>query len=197
MAVLKQPDIKTSYHQAGKMNESKKPFILVVVGDSASGKTTLLGNLRRTKCLRSWVTIRDMDENGCPYPGREHWRKYRVEELLANSIADYREGRGAVMGGWIWPHEVIASPFFDFELNLHFLFLKNSEAEYRRRLRPRVGTRMTKGEFESWADNFPDQQRRLENQVRFTARHSVLETWKLTRSEVTKETLKLIFTISA
>jgi septin family protein len=68
---------------------AQQPFILVVVGDSASGKTTLLDNLRRTKSLHSWVGIRDMDENGCPRDGREHWRKYRVEELLADSISGF------------------------------------------------------------------------------------------------------------
>ena len=68
------------------MTTQRKPFILVIVGDSASGKTTLLGNLRRIKSIKSWVGIRDMDENGCPTAGREHWRKYRVEELLAESI---------------------------------------------------------------------------------------------------------------
>lgn len=174
------------------MPSEKKPFILVVVGDSASGKTTLLGNLRRIRSLKSWVGIRDMDENGCPFAGREHWRKFRVEELLADSIAENKKGRGAIMGGWIWPHEVIASPYFSLDLNLHFLFLKNTEAEYRRRLRPRIGTRMSKAEFNAWAGGFQSQQRRLENQVRFTIRHTVVNSWELSRSAVVERALQTI-----
>ena len=174
------------------VTRSKQPFTLVVVGDSASGKTTLLGNLRRTKNLQSWVSIHDMDENGCPEHGREFWRKYRVEELLAESVSENKKGRGAIMGGWIWPHEVISSPHFSLDLNLHFLFLKNTEREYKRRLLRRVGSRMTKREYDDWVSNFSAQQQRLENQVRFTARHSVMETWKLTRGEVAKEALRLI-----
>lgn len=179
------------------VGQSKQPFTLVVVGDSASGKTTLLGNLRRSKDLRSWVSIHDMDENGCPEDGREYWRKYRVEELLAVSVSENKKGRGAIMGGWIWPHEVISSPHFSLDLNLHFLFLKNTEREYRRRLMQRVGTRMTKQEYDNWVANFSAQQQRLENQVRFTARHSVVETWKHSRGEVAKEALRLIDSLSS
>jgi septin family protein len=178
------------------MRTQRKPFILVVVGDSASGKTTLLGNLRRVRSLKSWVGIRDMDQDGCPAAGREHWRKYRVEELLDESIAENKKGRGAIMGGWIWPHEVIASPYFKLDLNLHFLFLKNTEVEYRRRLKKRVGRRMTKGEFDAWAENFPAQQQRLENQVRFTTHHTVINTWELSRAAVVKEVLGVISKIA-
>lgn len=96
------------------------------------------------------------------------------------------------MGGWIWPHEIIASDYFHLDLNLHFLFLKNTEEEYRRRLKLRVGTRVTKKEYEGWVRNFPRQQQRLENQVRFTARHAVIDTWKLSRAEVVQETLSYI-----
>lgn len=174
------------------MKNSRRPFILVIVGDSASGKTTLLGNLRRVQSLKSWVSIRDMDEIGCPFAGREHWRKYRVEELLADSLVDYKRRRGAIMGGWIWPHEVIASPYFALDLNLHFLFLKNTEDEYRRRLKSRIGTRMTKGEYDEWTAGFSAQQQRLENQVRFTARHTVINSWELSRSAVVKSALEVV-----
>ena len=178
------------------MAKERKPFILVIVGDSAAGKTTLLGNLRRVQRLKSWVGIRDMDENGCPDPGREHWRKYRVEELLAESIAETVRGRGAIMGGWIWPHELIASPNFTLDLNLHFLFLKNIESEYRRRLKTRVGTRFTKSQFDAWAVHFPVRHQRLENQVVNTAHHTILNSWELSRGEVVKRTLTLIDMLS-
>ena len=177
------------------MDIARKPFILVVVGDSASGKTTLLGNLRRVQSLKSWVGIRDMDEDGCPFAGREYWRRYRVEELLSESIAENNKGRGAIMGGWIWPHEVISSPYFNLDLNLHFLFLKNTESEYRRRLKPRIGTRMSKQEFDGWVQGFPAQQRRLENQVRCTTRHTVVNSWELPRAAVVKKTLEVIATL--
>lgn len=178
------------------MNAARTPFILVIVGDSASGKTTLLGNLRRVQRLKSWVGIRDMDEDGCPFAGREHWRRFRVEELLSESIAENKKGRGAIMGGWIWPHEVIASPYFNLDLNLHFLFLKNTDSEYRRRLRPRIGTRMSKQEFDTWVAGFPAQQQRLENQVRSLIRHTVVNTWEVPRAGVVKKTLEVVARIS-
>jgi energy-coupling factor transporter ATP-binding protein EcfA2 len=172
------------------MKTAKSPYILVVVGDSAAGKTTLLGTLRRIKSLRA--TIRDMDQEGVPWPGREHWRQYRVEQLLADSIKDYKRGKSAVMGGWIWPAEIMSSPYFDPNLNIHLLFLKNTAREYRRRLKARVGPQLTKKQYEEWCANFPNQQRRLENQVRFVANHFIIDTWKLTRAEVVKETLHII-----
>jgi len=178
------------------MKKPRTPFILVVVGDSASGKTTLLGNLTRVHRLKPWVSVRDMDEDGCPYPGREHWRKFRVEQLLAESVGDYENGRGAIMGGWIWPHEVIASPYFRLDLNLHFLFLDNIEKEYIRRLKTRIGTRMIKREFNEWLAGFAVRKQQLLNQVKFTVRHSVIDTWKFSRKGVVTEALKTIDAIA-
>ena len=172
-----------------------QPFILVVLGDSTSGKTTLLRGLKKTKAL-SKVRIHDMDEHGCPDAGREAWRKYRVEELLADAVAAYQLKKSSIIGGWIWPHEIISSPYFSWRLNLKFVFLSIPEKEYRRRLQQRVGRGLTHGEAKLWAAGFRQRNKKLENQVRSTKHHEIFVTTEHSRAKLKNKVVALCSAMS-
>ena len=180
-----------------KRNVTSAPFILVIVGDSTAGKTTLIQNLKKSKKISSTTSIHDMDENGVPEYGREHWRKYRVDELLAEAIEKAQTGKSSIIGGWFWPHEIISSPYFSLSLKLHFLYLRNTTAVYKKRLRQRIGKSLTKEQYLSWSKGFPKQQQLLENQVIWTAHHTVIDSTKESKSQVLTKTLALIAKLSA
>ena len=174
-----------------------KPFILVILGDSTAGKTTLLSDLKKISALNRKVKIRDIDDLNPPIPGRENWRKYRVDELLYQAIEDNKAGKSAIIGGWLWPFEIITSPYFSHKLNLRFLFLNNTKTEYRRRLRLRLGTRamgmpLKNSHILSLVAGFEERKKRLENQIFSLSKADTVATDKLNSLEVLDYTLKII-----
>jgi len=88
-----------------------KPFVLFVTGVSASGKTTLYESLRGDKAFGG-IIFHDIDENGVPPVGRTPWRKFRVEELLYESVLALGQGQATVVCGIVKPHEVVESRYF-------------------------------------------------------------------------------------
>ena len=118
-----------------KQNE---PFILFIVGQSASGKTTVYRKLKRKFARTPMVVLHDIDESGVPDVGRSHWRLFRVDELLNDAKKRYEKGLSTIVCGLILPHEVISSECYETSLKIRFLMFRISQRQFTVRMRSRL-----------------------------------------------------------
>lgn len=177
--------------------DSRKPFILVILGTCGAGKTTLLNSLRKAKQINSQVAVHDMDEEGyVPISGRTHWRKYRVEELLYDAANSYQKGHSSIIGGWIWPVEILQSEYFEIKYNLHFVYLRNTKKAFSDRLMQRVQHGLSKKEYTTFVKGFTSQQKQLEKQVLSLEKRFVLDSTKLSKRTLANRVIEIIGQIS-
>lgn len=177
-----------------------KPFVLFVTGVSASGKTTLYESLRADKTLGQ-LTFHDIDENGVPPVGRSSWRKFRVEELLCESVLALGQGQSTVVCGIVKPHEVVESRYFKPGYNVHFLLVNVPYALAETRIKGRVAAQPKAGAFD--ADFNPDAlqelllatkelQRELKNTISQQKNGHTLNASNFSKQEMHDETARII-----
>ena len=111
--------------------------MVFITGCSASGKTTLFEDLKQDPELSNYI-FHDIDESGVPPVGRDPWREYRVEQLLFDATALAKEGKGTVVCGITFVHEVLESVYLDPAVPVHFIALGAPERSVRSRILERV-----------------------------------------------------------
>jgi hypothetical protein len=169
-----------------------QPFILYVTGQSASGKTTLYGKLKRKYAHHAEIAVHDLDEVGVPRYGRSHWRLYRVDELLANAAARFAEGKSTIICGITMPHEVINSESYRTTLNVHYLMLRMTQAAFASRIRDRLEKSGELKDLASWKRANNHLANNLYQPVVNQKSGIVLDTSKRTGPEVYGEALRII-----
>jgi hypothetical protein len=123
--------------------------IIFVTGVSTAGKTTLYQALRKDPDLTPYIEFHDIDEDGVPRAGSVPWRHFRVELLLHEAVARFRdEGKHTVICGVTKPHEAIESGSFPEDIPVHFIMIEVSLLLLKRRMTARVGDRVSADDLE-------------------------------------------------
>ncbi|MEW8438205.1 MAG: hypothetical protein AB2689_08600 [Candidatus Thiodiazotropha taylori] len=163
---------------------NKKPINLFIIGHCCSGKSTILKELGNATPFE----IIDMDDNPPPTIGREHWRQYRVEEIMhyAYSRNIELDKRPIIIGGWFWPSEIIASPYFSSCFNTKVFLLHTDHDCFIKRMNNRENNLDHSNIF----SEFPSLCSRLIDQTNSIRNSTILNTTHKSIDQVTRQIKK-------
>lgn len=163
-------------------NMTKKNFL--ITGTCGAGKTTLVKELKKRQLNN--VIVYDFDDCGVPEGADAAWRKQATNNWLKTLKDSNNKGYHTILCGGSVPVEVLACPEYEESLNIHFGFIKVSDALVKKRLEERKWDEKLIQDNINWALY-------LERDIKVQANHFLLDSTVNTPKQVAESTLDYMF----
>lgn len=117
------------------VNRNMIKINFLITGTCGAGKTTLVQELKKRQ-LNNFI-VYDFDDCGVPDGADVTWRKKATRNWLKTLKESNSKGFHTILCGGSVPPEVLECPEYEESLNIHFGFIKASDALVKERLQER------------------------------------------------------------